>query len=232
MKNTRKFPHQVEVRSHLICQPCHLAKLRNQSNFLARLPVLTNNQWLVRIPNRNCICVLVVVHEACLDLFTFFAFHESASRRFLEIDLFNLVRVLLCTVSSHNAGILELIIDLIWALAFVLEILQYLVKRVSSNDFIGQVNLNKASRAEPLHGAEETRPDFELLDIDGLAWVEHVAAIALEAHPAHDCFEDDGLEGRPFKRIVIHALSVFELKLVILTIMLARSCHWILVHLC
>ena len=53
--------HELEIGTHAICQPCHLAELRNEHDLSARLLVQRYNDRLVHISDRSLILGLEVL---------------------------------------------------------------------------------------------------------------------------------------------------------------------------
>ena len=69
---------------------------------MARLAILADHQWLVKIPYLNVVLLAVVLLKADLDLLAFFSFLERARRTHSEINLVDLVVMRLFPVCSND----------------------------------------------------------------------------------------------------------------------------------
>ena len=78
----REILHEPKVRSHLVRQACELAQFRYQSNLVASLAILVDEQWLVDVRHTLIVPRLVVLHVAHLLAILF----ECGLRRHVELD--------------------------------------------------------------------------------------------------------------------------------------------------
>lgn len=78
----REILHEPKVCSHLIGQPSQLAQFRNQSNLIASLAILVDEEWLIDIGHILIVPRLVVLQVAHLFAILF----ECGLRRHVELN--------------------------------------------------------------------------------------------------------------------------------------------------
>ena len=69
---------------------------------MARLAILADHQWLVKIPDLNVILLAVVLLKADFNFLALFSFLERTGRTHIEINLVDLVVMRLFPVCSND----------------------------------------------------------------------------------------------------------------------------------
>jgi len=127
----RNVFHEMEVRSHLVCESCHVAALWDEVYFLFGSSVFVDDQELLGVFDLNIILALIIFQIG--NLFCFFSsfiLGEGMSELDVICDIIDSVHFFV--VCGHHRGADHFVLDPVEVHLIVLEVLEVVEGRLDS----------------------------------------------------------------------------------------------------
>lgn len=156
--------HESEVGTHGVSEPGELAELWDQSDFISSLPVLVDEERLVRIGDVLIVPGLVVLSVAHLSA----VLVEGRGRAHAEVDSLNTVCFLVVASDDSATGkscgdsflpVTAFLFGLVTQLGDVTK------DRIGSHDLEGDIDVEQCSSLLHDHSGVESRPHLDVVSI-------------------------------------------------------------------